>query len=31
MDAIKLLEIHVQAAHSVFDATTADVTEESAH
>ena len=31
MDAIKLLEIHLQAAHSVFDSTTADVTEESAH
>ena len=31
MDAIKLLEIHLQAAHWIFDTTTADVTEESAH
>ena len=31
MDAIKVLQIHLQSAHWIFDATTADVTEESAH
>jgi len=31
MDAIKLLESHLQSAHWIFETTTADVTEESAH
>jgi len=31
MDAVKLLEIHLQSAHWIFETTTADVTDEVAH